>query len=143
MYFCYSCSNLLCWKTSEFVIWVNPCELWTQALIFGRDREFYVRKSNFSTRVKMCLLEPALQREPARMSLKTIKETNIYFCIPYFISGNLEFIQRALRSPTTKIKCLIRHKVKQLNRTTWHRKKISSFFFIKTGIYKTGHTPSK
>lgn len=66
----------------------------------------------------MCLLESTVQRELGRMSLKAIKETNIYFLIPYFISGNLEFIQRALRSSKTKIKWLIRHKVKQLSRTT-------------------------
>lgn len=95
------------------------------------DRGFYVRKSNFSTRVEMCLLESTVQRELARMSLKAIKETNIYFFIPYFISGNLEFIQRALKSSKTKIKCLIRHEVKQLTRTTWHRKKMSSFYYKK------------
>lgn len=54
-YFHYSCSNLLCWKTSGFVTRVNLCKLWTQALRFGMDREFYVRKFNFSTRVKMRL----------------------------------------------------------------------------------------
>lgn len=79
----------------------------------------------------MCLLECTVQRELARMSLKAIKEKNTYFFIPYFISGNLEFIQRALKSSKTKIKCLIRHKVKQLTRATWHRKKMSSFYHKK------------
>lgn len=26
---------------------------------------------------------------------KQFKDANLYYCIPYFISGNLEFIQRA------------------------------------------------
>lgn len=78
--------------------------------------EFYVRKFHVSTRFKMRPLKATVQRELARMNLKTIKEPNLYFGILYFISGNLEFIQRALRSSRTKMKNLIRHEVKQLTR---------------------------